>query len=86
MKNIKNYVDYMIYASLLGKSLFVAFGKHFVFVKYSPLLRRPCLETCLKYQNIAYLPMIIKLCTADLEIIMVYPSYQKKIWFTGILL
>ena len=23
-----------------------------VFVNYSPLLRRPCLETCLNYQNI----------------------------------
>ena len=30
MKNTNHYVDYMVYVSLLGKSLFVAFGKSFL--------------------------------------------------------
>ena len=30
MKYANYYVDYMVYASLLGKSLFVAFGKSFL--------------------------------------------------------
>ena len=38
MKYANYYVNYMVYASLLGKSLFVAFGKvSLVFVKYLPL-------------------------------------------------
>ena len=38
MKNTNYLVDFMVYASLLGKSLFLSFGKGFhVFVKYSPL-------------------------------------------------
>ena len=30
MKYVNYYVDYMVYLSLLGKSLFVAFGKSFL--------------------------------------------------------
>ena len=30
MKNTNNYVDYKVYASLLGKSLCVGFGKGFL--------------------------------------------------------
>ena len=39
MENMNYLVDYMVYASLLGKSLFVAFGKSFFGFRkiFSPL-------------------------------------------------